>query len=483
MVRVNGNRLAALGVALVGTVGGALTVVHLRHAAAVADPVATALEAVVPCVFSLGLVAAAGWLHLEGFAPREVGVILGWAAVGVGVMTVVLTWTVGAALVAGEAAGLGYAVANSVTAGAVLGVAGGVYDVKHRRRTGQISRIRSAAERERDRFATLFENVPSPTIYFEYTDAGPVALDVNPAFEEVFGYSQGEVVGEPIDDYIVPDSELEEAERLNRRLRDRDLSVEVTRRTADGRREFLLYTVPLGSEPSRGFATYVDITEQKRREQRLEVLHRVLRHDLRNAVNVIVGRVDALVDADDRTEREGAAEAIYRRTDRLLSTSRKARTVEQVLNATRGPNRSVELGALLRDRLAAAAEEHPELRIDRSFPAEPVWVRGNELLGAAIDNVIDNAVEHVAERPELVVTLSDEDPAVLTFNDNGPGIPEAELEVIERRRETDLEHASGLGLWLVTWIVGDVDGDAAFETTAVGTQVTLEFERADPPAD
>jgi PAS domain S-box-containing protein len=59
---------------------------------------------------------------------------------------------------------------------------------------------------ERNRLAALFENVPSPTASFVVEDGQPVLKSANSAFETVFGHDECELVGENIDDYIVPPS-------------------------------------------------------------------------------------------------------------------------------------------------------------------------------------------------------------------------------------------------------------------------------------
>lgn len=62
--------------------------------------------------------------------------------------------------------------------------------------------------------------------------------------------------------------------------------------------------------------------------------------------------------------------------------------------------------------------------------------------------------------------------------DNGPGIPECELGVLERGYETPLEHTSGLGLWLVNLIVRESDGDLLYaENDPRGSKITIRLQR------
>ena len=67
-----------------------------------------------------------------------------------------------------------------------------------------LARIRAESElrAERDRLAALFENVPDPAASVALVDGRSIVAEVNPAFEEVFGYDAADVVGEDLDDLI-----------------------------------------------------------------------------------------------------------------------------------------------------------------------------------------------------------------------------------------------------------------------------------------
>ncbi|MDZ7731370.1 MAG: ATP-binding protein [Natrialbaceae archaeon] len=69
----------------------------------------------------------------------------------------------------------------------------------------------------------------------------------------------------------------------------------------------------------------------------------------------------------------------------------------------------------------------------------------------------------------------------MTIVDNGPGIPDHELAVLDEGEETPLQHGSGLGLWLVYWLVDKSNGSLEFETGEDGTSVTCLLPAADPP--
>lgn len=101
---------------------------------------------------------------------------------------------------------------------------------------------------------------------------------------------------------------------------------------------------------------------------------------------------------------------------------------------------------------------------------------GTDPLVDAIDELLTNAIEHAdSSTPTVWVTVRDGEAfARLDIADDGPGLPEMERQVLESGTETPLRHSSGLGLWLVRWIVKDLGGDVtARERDGGGTVISL----------
>jgi PAS domain S-box-containing protein len=132
--------------------------------------------------------------------------------------------------------------------------------------TDVTDRIRYEAEleEERDRVRALFENSRDAIVYCEDEGDGPVVRDVNPAFEETFGYPRDEVVGDYVDDVVEP-PDPEAATAINRGVREGErVERTVRRKTADGYREFRLLSVPLqpGESGERSYAVYTDVDDR-----------------------------------------------------------------------------------------------------------------------------------------------------------------------------------------------------------------------------
>jgi signal transduction histidine kinase len=199
-----------------------------------------------------------------------------------------------------------------------------------------------------------------------------------------------------------------------------------------------------------------EVTERELRKERLAVLNRVLRHNLRNQIDVVNAHLEAI----DNDHADAATET----TDRITRMSNRARTIDRLLSETR-ETVAIDVAELLRGTVAAydssvAVEAPDSLMISTDGAA----------LEAAIESAVDNAVTHATN-----VTTSlrqTPDGCEIQVIDDGPGIPESELSALEARTETALQHGTGLGLWQLTWAVRTLGGTVSFDTSN-GTTVTI----------
>ncbi|MFB6098188.1 MAG: PAS domain-containing sensor histidine kinase, partial [Salinibacter sp.] len=145
-----------------------------------------------------------------------------------------------------------------------------------------------ALREERDRFATLFEHLPTPVVHGELRtdDATAVTVtNVNAAFEEVFGYEAEQVEGEELEQLIVPTDQTAEAQALNRQvLAEGSVETEVKRSTADGLRHFRLQATlrEQTQGPAEVYCIYSDITARKQMEEQLRTREEWLRSITQN---------------------------------------------------------------------------------------------------------------------------------------------------------------------------------------------------------
>ena len=207
-----------------------------------------------------------------------------------------------------------------------------------------------------------------------------------------------------------------------------------------------------------------DITDRKIREQRLEVLNRVLTHNLRNGLNVIRGYATMLAESagDEHAEH---AERIGDDAARLERLSENVHRVERSLPELEGEDEPVDVVAAVDRTAGALAEHHPEVTVGTDLPEEALSARC-EGVGLAVEEAAESLLGHTdREEPTLELSVADvtDPPAVtVTVADDGPGVPDDEREVLEAGVESPLKHSDGIGLWLVHWAVSSAGGDIRF---------------------
>ncbi|MFB6295283.1 MAG: histidine kinase N-terminal 7TM domain-containing protein [Halobacteriales archaeon] len=224
-----------------------------------------------------------------------------------------------------------------------------------------------------------------------------------------------------------------------------------------------------------------DVTAERRREQRLAVLNRVLRHNLRNDLNVVDGYLDVAADRVEDDEIQGLLGTAEEMTSGVIDLAEKAREVERTMEEG-GSTERIGVSEFLEGIGADLEEEHGgEVRID--VPEGTDLVADPEIVDRVFRNLIENGLEHATgDAPLVEVELVgvDEETGWATYEvrDQGPGIPDHELAVLETGEETALEHGSGLGLWLIEWGVASLGGEVRFEVDETGTRAIVELPGA-----
>jgi signal transduction histidine kinase len=240
-----------------------------------------------------------------------------------------------------------------------------------------------------------------------------------------------------------------------------------------------------GSGFDGGVFVVDDITAQRQRAQRLAVLDRVLRHNIRNEVGVVQGHLEVLV--DDLSGHDEHVTVMHERLSNIVELSDAARHLERLRGEGRSDLTTVDVGAVVRDQVDRLRTVHPHADVRASVPQSAPAV-AHELFPSAVENVLENAVEHNdSDTPRVDVTVdvfdANERRRVRTsVVDDGPGLSAMEREVLASATETPLTHSDGIGLWLTRWIVRSSHGTLSVSAGHLGgTRVDLSVRV--PPAD
>jgi len=204
----------------------------------------------------------------------------------------------------------------------------------------------------------------------------------------------------------------------------------------------------------------------RRQNARLEEFASIVSHDLRNPLNVALGRLDIArkeCDTEDLADVANALDRMEALVDDLLTLARQGETVDDL--------EPVALASLAADcwETVDTAEADLVVATDRTVMAD------ESRLTQLLENLVRNAVEHGGEA--VTITVGELPGDGIYVEDDGPGIPEADRGQVFDRGYSTRTDGTGFGLvivediaeahgWEVT--VGESDdGGARFEITGV----------------
>jgi PAS domain S-box-containing protein len=334
-------------------------------------------------------------------------------------------------------------------------------------------------------FLTLLDNLEEVAIWiisdppaFEYVSAGVEDIWGVPASElesdifrmiEQIPEADREELLEPLDQ---PDSELEEISIQHRVVRPDGEVRWVQGRMFPIRERGVVKVV--------GVTT--DITQQKRREQQLEALNRVVRHDIRNDMSIMLGWAEELDEHLDPAGREHL-EKILTSGNHVVELTEIARDYIETLTSDAGlPVKPTALQTVLEREIALCRDSYPAAEVTVGDVPD-VDVTANAMLQSVFRNLLNNAVQH-NDRPAPSVDVSvveTGDVVEVRIADDGPGIPPAMRESIFEKGWKDVESGgTGIGLYLVDMLVEHFDGDLRIDDAEPrGTVFIVQLQRAD----
>jgi len=214
-------------------------------------------------------------------------------------------------------------------------------------------------------------------------------------------------------------------------------------------------------------------------------------HDLRTPVSHLHQRLErAREDSHETKDYAEALSAAIEKTDEILQLFASLLRIAQIEGgARRADFAPIALGPLLthvRDMFGAVAEasgHHLELRLNAE-----ATIRGDRaLIIQLLSNLIENAILHTPEGTGISLQLSRAgERALVTVNDDGPGVPREEhaklFQRLYRREASRSQPGYGLGLSLVAAVAELHGADVTLrDDNAPGLGVTLSFPVILPP--
>jgi len=334
---------------------------------------------------------------------------------------------------------------------------------------------RIEAEETREEAATRLNTITSVSsdVLWLFTGDWSETLFVNDALQEIYGTLPEQLYDDPTAflDAVHPDDVTRVVDAMER-LSDGE-SVDIEYRVnadEDFDRWVWVQAIPIVED---GVVTRIagfsrDVTERHRREQHLVVMDNLLRHNLRNDLNVILGMAEQI--AENYPETTALTQQIQRTGDQLLRTATKERQIIELL-VDRQFRERVDLVDAVETAIERAQSRYPSSVIDwslgRDGDDEPPVVPS--LTRTAVAELIENAIVHCDdERPRVDVAVQIGDGVVeIDISDNAAPLPDIEVNVLTGGHEfgrDPIRHSGGLGIWLVYWCVELSNGNVTVES-------------------
>ncbi len=362
--------------------------------------------------------------------------------------------------------------------------------------------------RQKQYFESLVNNSPVAIVVLDNDEK---IVSINPAFENLYGYTSDEAVGVKLDTLITTEETLREAALYTQQVMNEAVHAIGKRKRKDGSQvDVELFGVPvmIAGKKAGAFALYHDISEITRARQVAEEASRTkseflanMSHEIRTPMNGVIGMLELALDTHLTNEQRDylqislqSAEALLTLLNDILDFSKiEARkleleninfnlrtTVEDVAYsiAKRAEDKGLELACLI----------HPDLTTD--LRGDPSRIR------QVITNLVGNAIKFTQQgeiviRAEAIAQTEKEATIHFSVQDTGVGIPlDRQAAVFERFTQADGSTTrkyggTGLGLTISKQLVEAMGGQIGVESIpGVGTtfwfDVTFEKQPAKP---
>lgn len=315
-------------------------------------------------------------------------------------------------------------------------------------------------------------------------------LAVNDRVEQQYGYSGEQLRQMRFEEYTAPSTRFsrEDIRSLIEAAADGEAQrFELQIKRANG--ELLWTRIRYSSATIDGVTLVIgevqEITEYRARERRLRLLSRVIRHNLRNKVTVINGHASRIKQAVEDETLEAEVETVLDIAAEIGGLSESVSQLEEIAEPDATERSATNVCTVIEATVEEARSEHPAVDLTIEMPDE-VWVVADRGVRYAIDHAIENAIRHNdRDDPDVTVSVAYDhanDRGAVRIADNGPKIPDTEIEVLNDAVEkSSTYHGTGVGLWVMQWCVNSLGGELSFEeNTPRGNVVCISLPKADP---
>jgi len=326
--------------------------------------------------------------------------------------------------------------------------------------------IRDVTERvdEQRRAQLFYESFRTSTNAMQLTDAKGVMVDVNPAFERIYGYSRAEAIGKrpnlirsehtPKELYVQMWADLQDPLRGY-------WSGEITNRDRQGRERPVLLSLTairtVGGEVTHYLGVAVDLSEQRGWELRAAHADKLasvgqLAAGVAHEINTPLANVMLVAESLRRRSQDPWVLArLDTMTDQVEVAARIVRSLLDFARRGEPHVGELDLVDVAKDSVAfLRGKQSADVEIMEIYPSGPVTVSGDRgQLMQVLTNILNNAYDAMEGTGSIRISVRRQgDRAEVEIIDQGPGIPTEALPHIFEPFFTTKPEGRGTGLGL-----------------------------------
>lgn len=333
--------------------------------------------------------------------------------------------------------------------GKVIGYEGIIRDITEQKM------MQEELRKSERKFRSIFENAVEG-IY--RLDKRGRLIEANKALENFFGYSEEELRKMDLNKlYKNPKKRSEFLKELKEKGFLKNLEIEYVRK--DG-------SIVIGNEYAilvkEGRKEYIDgiihdITELKKAQREAEFYNALLRHDVANKLQLVIGYIDMLLNEEISGEQRELAELALKSAlsaSRIIENVRRLQILKKEIKKKKFSIDEMIEGIL--KEYSGDLEKRDIEVVSKSYGKKII---ATEFLGEAISNIIGNSISHSGASKIEIKVEEDGNYVKICVEDNGIGITDDVKEkIFKMGYKGEESRGSGLGLYLAKKIVENMGG-------------------------
>jgi len=336
--------------------------------------------------------------------------------------------------------------------------AGSFVDITERKRTEE------ALRQSEENYRTLFDSAVIGTIVLDAETMK--VLMANQAAARILGFSSVEeaLEADPFD-FVLPEDKEKVSELAEQALLEQNaqMAYDLRMLTKDGRKIWINATGARIVHQGRlaGLISFTDITEKKQQNERLILADRLASigelaagtaHEVNNPLTSVIGFSQLLLDKDIPDDIRKDLEIIYSEAQRAVAVTKNLLTFARKHKPVKRLN---QINDIIEDVLKLRSHEHKihDIKIKKQLaPDLPKCMVDYFQIQQVFFNIVINAEYFMTEahkKGTLTITTEKQNGTVIiTFTDDGPGIPRENLNRIFNPFFTTKATGKGTGLGL-----------------------------------